>query len=305
MIISYLNEFVVLAQICKYHEAAEVLYISTSTLSKHIKSLEQELGHDLFVRTSRIVELTNFGTDFLPYAIKIVEIQEEYTKKLLQPQDHASRISIGTSQKVGNYSVMALMPTLKKECPCSQIQIIERQPGKLMEMLKKGELNFAIMDYTHQALLENSDDLEAAPFPEEPLVAVLPISHPLAGRKYVTMEELGEDAYIHLSDSLATEQHYDAKHLQSPSVTVSSCTQAIDLVGDGYGISLLPKNQAMYFKTDKIALVPIPNGPMISFFLIYRKENSRDPSVRAALKYMRIRNEQAEDSDENPEASAS
>ncbi|MCD7833958.1 MAG: LysR family transcriptional regulator [Lachnospiraceae bacterium] len=307
MIISYLNEFVVLAQVCKYHEASELLYMSTSTLSKHIKALEQELGQPLFTRTSRLVELTTFGTNFLPYAIKIVELEEEYTQKLLtNPGENAGFISIGTSQKVGNYGVMTLLPTLKKDCPGLQIQIIERETRQLVDMLKKGRLEFAVMDYNHQISADNPDGLITAPFPKDSLVVVLPVGHRYAERKYLEMDELGGDPYIHLSDAVngEGELHFDTEHLQKPSVLVSTCLQAINLVGDGFGISILPKNQAVYFKTGKVVLVPLLNGPQVSFFLVYRKESSGNRAIRSALKYLRIRHEECYHTDESDEPSS-
>ena len=51
----------------KFWEASDRLYMNQSTLSKYIKSLENELGINLFLRTTRRVELTNYGQTFLPY----------------------------------------------------------------------------------------------------------------------------------------------------------------------------------------------------------------------------------------------
>ena len=65
MELNHLKEFVVLAKIENYMEAAENLFISQSTLSKHIKSLETELGINLFDRTTRQVKLNEAGRVFL------------------------------------------------------------------------------------------------------------------------------------------------------------------------------------------------------------------------------------------------
>jgi len=68
-----LKEFVVLADICNYAAAAEELFISQATLSRHIMHLESLLDHQLFIRTTRSVELSSFGRDFLPFASQILE----------------------------------------------------------------------------------------------------------------------------------------------------------------------------------------------------------------------------------------
>ncbi len=82
MNINYLREFLVLAQTSNFVEAANALYSSQSTLSKHIKNMELELGVRLFDRTSRKFEITKFGELLLPYARQIVELQDKYTTVL-------------------------------------------------------------------------------------------------------------------------------------------------------------------------------------------------------------------------------
>lgn len=83
MELSHLKEFIVLAKIENYLEAAENLYISQSSLSKHIKSLEAELGTTLFDRTTRQVKLNEAGRVFLKYAQQMIEIQYQFNTALL------------------------------------------------------------------------------------------------------------------------------------------------------------------------------------------------------------------------------
>lgn len=61
MEIKYLSEFVTLAKTKNYMEAADILYISQSSLSKHIQSIERELGVTLFDRSTRRVKLSADG----------------------------------------------------------------------------------------------------------------------------------------------------------------------------------------------------------------------------------------------------
>ena len=57
MELKYIREFVSLAETSNYFETAERLFITTSSLSRHIKALEEELGMPLFDRTTRKVVL--------------------------------------------------------------------------------------------------------------------------------------------------------------------------------------------------------------------------------------------------------
>ena len=69
----WLREFVVLADTCSYSEAAERLFMGQLSLSKHIKALEQELGVELFERTSRRVKLSAEGEQLRDEAFACLE----------------------------------------------------------------------------------------------------------------------------------------------------------------------------------------------------------------------------------------
>lgn len=87
MNISLFREFIVLAEEKNYMEAAERLYMNQSTLSKHIMSMENELGVPLFDRSTRRVELTEYGKALLPHARNITHSEFEYSSLLKQMQD--------------------------------------------------------------------------------------------------------------------------------------------------------------------------------------------------------------------------
>ncbi|EFD01078.1 transcriptional regulator, LysR family, partial [Hungatella hathewayi DSM 13479] len=65
---TYFKDFLTIAELGSYEKAAEELYTTQSTLTKHIQKLESELGTTLFDRTSRSVRLNECGKIFLPYA---------------------------------------------------------------------------------------------------------------------------------------------------------------------------------------------------------------------------------------------
>ena len=83
MELSYIREFVVLAETGNYLEAADALFIAQSSLSRHIKSIELDLGSPLFDRTTRKVVLNGFGQAFLAICQnRWWKIQEEYENVL-------------------------------------------------------------------------------------------------------------------------------------------------------------------------------------------------------------------------------
>lgn len=82
MKIQSIREFLTLSEVKNFNYASERLFLSQPTLSRHIKELEEELGVPLFSRTTRHVELTEYGQYFLPFAHQIVSAEDEYTEGL-------------------------------------------------------------------------------------------------------------------------------------------------------------------------------------------------------------------------------
>ena len=106
MELSFLQDFVVLAETQKFSAAAQKLHISQSTLSRHIQALEAELGCVLFHRTTRDMELSAYGTLYLPYARKILHTANTAELRL---RDYSARqektVQIGVVHNPDLYQV--------------------------------------------------------------------------------------------------------------------------------------------------------------------------------------------------------
>ncbi len=82
MDISFMREFMVLSETCNYQNASEQLYLTNSTLSKHIQKMEAELGHPLFERSTRKVTLTKEGEIFQEKCSQILALYDEALAKM-------------------------------------------------------------------------------------------------------------------------------------------------------------------------------------------------------------------------------
>ena len=85
------REYIVLAQTRNFLEASEQLNIAQSSLSKHMKSLETELGVTLLDRTTRKVSLSADGRVFLPYAERLVRTANEARNVLADQKRYKRR----------------------------------------------------------------------------------------------------------------------------------------------------------------------------------------------------------------------
>ena len=126
MEINYLKEFVILARTGNYLEAADSLYMGQSSLSRHIKTLEEELDIRLLDRTTRKVSLTEAGRLFLPYAEHIMLLQEQYQDVLLdfKKNNHIS-LSIGSIPSMTQYHITDALFLYQQKYPDYSLDLIE------------------------------------------------------------------------------------------------------------------------------------------------------------------------------------
>lgn len=146
MDIQYIREFVALAKYGNYLTAAEELYISQSSLSKHIIALEKELGFPLFNRTTRKVGLTQYGTTFLPYAQRIIDADTEFRNKVaMMKTEVRDSIQFGVLPAFLAYNVEAGLIDFKRKFPQYPYSLVEGANSALLKHLKDGTCNVAMI----------------------------------------------------------------------------------------------------------------------------------------------------------------
>jgi DNA-binding transcriptional LysR family regulator len=271
--INYWREFVVLAQTSNFVEAANILFSSQPTLSKHIKNLESELGVRLFDRTSRKVEITKSGQLLLPYAKQIVEIQDKYNTVL--QNDRATRrevLTVGSIRALAQYEITDIMGSFKKSRPKSTINVIQAVSEELKEMLRQKKCELAFIRSTNEV----DKDLVKIPYVVDTLVAILPSHHSLAKQKTISLRMLAhEDFLLPEKNKALYKLCIDAckKNGVNPQVahTDAKFENLVDLVIKGMGVALLMKQIALYVSTPKIAIIDISPNVTSQINLCYLK----------------------------------
>lgn len=282
MELGYIHEFVVLARICSYSEAASQLYIAQSTLSKHIQFMEKELGHELFDRTTRRVTLSSFGRDFLTYATKIDDLHTAYTEDLLAMQDEKTRtISIGICSVVTFLDIPSFLPKFGEHFPDHQIRVIQRDPITLRSMLERGEVSMIITTKIIPNDEGYSDAYDVIPFSKERLVAVLPQNHPLARCATISVEQLFGNPYIALGLAAG---HDDG--LGNPAIQVDRASLVMELVKKHMGISVIPRRTALSSLTDGVVLVPLNPSPLVNIDLVLPHRRVYTQVMQSIITYL-------------------
>ena len=259
MDISYFNEFVVLAETRNFWAASERLFIGQSSLSKHIKAMEKELGAPLFARTSRRVQLTEFGQLMLPYAQSIARLRDHYESVAYNYVNAEEQLNV----------------LLQRKCHLA----IYRESEAYLEHDPDTERLITKLHYC-----------------DDPLVTVLPNDHPLAGENHIELKALAEDnfALIHpetmpyaLSIRACREAGFQPKVL----FTSHNLEAVLDMVRKGRCAALLfanhvnfprnlPDDEQRFFSED-------PATPEIytTVCLSYLKDAELSPAVRDFIDY--------------------
>lgn len=176
----YLREFICLAEVQNYLEAADMLYISQSTLSRHIQSLEESLGVPLFIRTTRSVALSEFGQIFLPYARKLTAVESEGLKAIHRKKHTPDTLNIGSVSVMTQYNISGVLAEFQKTHPHLTMHITENTLPLLKKQLTTGECDFIFI----QEAYAGQDEFVHIPFAAEycPKTILWPALPPLPSK---------------------------------------------------------------------------------------------------------------------------
>jgi DNA-binding transcriptional LysR family regulator len=199
---NHVREFLEIAECGNFLESADNLEIAQSALSKHIQSLEKELGTELFNRTTRKVFLSEGGKTFLPFARQLTEIYQDMQETLKEfIAQERMKLSIGCIPLMANYGIMQILSEFEDRNQRAELNLIEYNlyPKKnISESLLDFEFYLAFCD---PATLLTADRFEIIDFCEDHLVALLPIDHHLCTQKVIDLKLLAHERLLLMDET--------------------------------------------------------------------------------------------------------
>jgi DNA-binding transcriptional LysR family regulator len=188
-----LRYFIAVADELHFTRAAARLGIAQPPLSQQVRRLEQDLGVRLFDRTNRRVQLTDVGRAFLTEAkLTLVQADRAIDVARRAPTSQAGRIVIG-AQGTAEVSVFPrVLPRFLKRYPDVDVTLqTPLMPPEQVAMLRDGQIDVGFL-----RLPVRDPALVVVPILSEPLIAALPMRHPLARRRSVTLQELAASTFV-------------------------------------------------------------------------------------------------------------
>lgn len=167
--------------------AAEQLHVTQPTLSKALKSLEEELGKKLFVRRSFSIRLTEEGMLLRKRAEDLVGMADKITEEFHGLDEVlGGDIYLGLAESYQIRRLAAVIKSLKALYPNLRYHITSGDTEQVTEKLDRGVIDFAVL-----AQEPDATKYHALPFPEPDVWGlVVPAGHPLASRDAVTFDDL-------------------------------------------------------------------------------------------------------------------
>jgi LysR family transcriptional activator of glutamate synthase operon len=282
MEISYLNEFLTIVECGKYADAAEKLYVTPSSLSKHIKALEEELGVPLFDRTKRVLALNSYGEALVPYARKIVHLGNDIRTKIQDISwDEGETLTVTTE-----YRIFEEAFSFRQE---TGINVIINEFREALSDVKKGTCDIGI------AVDADREDKEVTfyPFKTDRLMIICSRKHPLADRQEVGLQELKDEDFVLFPKAMGSplsRKIYNAfdKAGYTPrlAMTATVGSTLAKLVAQGAGVGILWEKATRNIMTPEIAMVPIKPEILSQIDLCVRKDAVLTEKAEEFLNFM-------------------
>lgn len=290
MTLTELRYLVALAREKHFGHAAEACFVSQPTLSVAIKKLEEELDVKIFERGASEVSLTPIGEAIVRQAQSVIE-QAAAIKRIAQrgkdPLDGPLRL--GIIYTIGPYLLPELVRNAIEATPQMPLMLQENFTVKLLEMLRTGDLDCAIMAEPFPEA-----GLAITPLYEEPFVVAVPNSHPLARRKSVPSEELKKETMLLLGTGHCFRDHVlevcpefarfasDAEGIRK-SFEGSSLETIKHMVASGIGVTVVPRlSVPQHADGSLVTYVPFsPPAPTRRVVLAWRRTFTRLEAVEA------------------------
>ena len=192
MTLTELKYIVAVARERHFGRAAEACFVSQPTLSVAIRKLEEELGVVLFERGGAEVSVTDVGLRVITQAQKVLEEAAMVKEIARQSEDPlAGPLRVGIIYTIAPYLLPHLVPKQVEQTPQMPLVLQENYTTRLLELLRQGELDCAIV-----ALPIPDSGLTIEPLYDEPFLVAVPAQHPWAKRKSIDPEELKDETML-------------------------------------------------------------------------------------------------------------
>jgi len=259
--VRHLQAVLVLAEEMNFTRAAERLHITQSALSKRIIEIEKHHGFHLFTRKNkRNVELSEVGRIFLEEARSaLLHIDRAVQLGRAAREGSETVLTVGHSPDADPAWVSAVLAIRLPLYPKLRIQLISEFSSELIRSVMAGDLNLALVT----APPENSQ-ITAVAFAQTPLCVVLPLTHAVADKESIALQDLARDEWILFARRVQPVVHDAIRNAAlregiapKRAHDIVTAQQAVHLVSEHVGVAIIAQPTGAGFSANGVVVKPI------------------------------------------------
>lgn len=133
-----------------FSKAAKNLFISQPSLSGTIKRVEEEIGYEIFDRSTKPIGVTDIGEKYIKTIEKILKLEKHFIQYVNDVDDlKAGNVSVGGTQQYTSYMLPAIVSKFIEKYPHINVDIVEAKTSSLIRYLNEGIIDIAIDNYSY------------------------------------------------------------------------------------------------------------------------------------------------------------
>jgi DNA-binding transcriptional LysR family regulator len=280
-----LKIFEAVARHLSFTRASEELHLTQPAVSMQVKQLEETVGLPLFEQVGKRVYLTEAGEELERYSRSILAILDEASVVFDEMKGlERGRLRI-TVASTANYFVPQLLAAFCQRHPGVKVSLDVTNRERLLRALQDNETDLVIMGKPPESM-----DLVAETFMDNPLVAIAPPTHPLAGQKNIPLKRLQRETFLIREKGSgtrsATERFFVEHGLSLSSTMEMSSSEAIKQgVEAGLGLGLLSLHTLeMELTLKRLVILDVRELPILRKWYVMHRAGKRLSAVAQSFK---------------------
>ncbi|MGF1472146.1 MAG: LysR family transcriptional regulator [Rubrobacteraceae bacterium] len=257
--------FLAVARLGNLSRAAEEMFLTQPTLTARLKGLEEEVGDELFVRTSRGMRLTDAGKEFSPYAERMIGSLKEGKRRVAELREaSAGQLTLGASPGVGTYALPGLLERFTAAHPRVSVAVRTGHSEAILEMTLSEEVQLGLTRAMRHP------EIESLTLYEDEMVLVVDPGHRFTVRGTADLSEIAEERLIFFDHDSSyyeqTQSMFRAASIRGlQAIEVDNIEAAKRMVEHRLGVAFLPRTAVVRsVGAGNLVVITVEGGPEMS-----------------------------------------
>ncbi len=288
MDIKQIRTFISVANNSNFTKAAEEMFMTQSSVSKIIKSLEDELDIQLFYRTPKI-ELTDSGKELYRQSIHIISLIDSIPTEIQNVVNlKRGEIKIGIPPIIGASFFPQIIGEFKSLYPNIEIKLIEVGSKRIEEKLEKGELDIGVIC----SYPKYSEEYNMIEYVRSPLLLGLNTSNSLSNKDIIKYRDLKDENFILFQEDFSLYDFIIKRCVENnfePNIICNSSQRdfIVEMVAAELGITFLPEIICSKINRPEIQFISLEEPKIfLNLLVVWRKNRYLSYASREWIKFV-------------------